>query len=1325
MEIQNSLVDCGSYSHVKQDMNFFLKCINIFLWPFTSSQIVNETLFRFSSLFIPVLFLVVFSGNLYAQTCKTPNLGATTVGETQSCDPINFGYILNNYADNDTITQYVIDFGDGETMTLSHNELNPAGVDTIYHSYAETSCTNTDRAYTFEIVAGENCATFPKQITIFPVVIGQPPQPGFAYEDPACAGEETLFTDTTVAGHNFDCTPAASYTWDFGDGTIVTTGEGGDQSHIYDSPGNYTVKLSIEQDCGIQTVQHDLTVVGPVASAFEIGDNTGSLVVDDCSDTPPVFTPDNICVPVAVPLKSLSSGEFMVQRWSVTPVTGALFSNDSSVSHQPDETIRFTAAGTYHITLVAENVCGPDTSCVEVIVQAPPTEENVRIEGIPENFCSPATIDVYTNVRNAISYNWRVSGVNGTADPDQPENADTWDPGPVVLTAGNYEFRLDLTNTCGSARVTEPVAVVRPFSAEIGQGDSAFCEGSSLVLSAVEVPGAEYQWQHNGDTIPGAILDSIEVDRAGDYTVVITLDNCAVTSDPAAVSVHLLPPAAIEPPEKQSFCDGEPVDVTLQANEGAGFSYQWQKDGTNIEHANESSLTVNEFGAYTVEVNDGMCSNTSDTVAITVGPTTETDFSFDSVQCQGVEVTFTNLTSEITGESVSFQWQFGDSTETVEGEHAVHIYSAPGIYPVTLTGRINSSGCENSETKNIEIVPAPVAGFTMTYVPQNLCGPLSVYFENNSAGENLQYRWDFGNGETSDDVDPPGITYEQGVVGDTAYMVMLQVQSPVSSCPVSAFTDTVMVKPSPRAQFLFAVDTICADYPLEINNYSVGSPESFTWHFGDQSPPLITDEKGTITHSFPYEGRTDTVYYVRLSAANACGADTLTRPVVVTTNIVEAFYNVDVNVGCAPLDVHFTSNQNGYNSIIWIWDDVPGNSTTGGTEQIYTYNAEGVYHPQLVVQNGCNVDTFSQAVTVYPLPVVSFEGPDGICVGQEAVFENTSPKPTGSVWRFTGTEDSVHVGSFPPPVVYETAGTESVLLTIVNPETGCRDEMVKTIDVYEMPVAAFVTPDNFCEGDTLIPQNNSVNASLYYWDFGQTGGIISGRAPRYVFNEAGVYDIRLKALNEIGCADSTERSINIQRQPQPRFTVSLTDTTHQSPVGAVVTNQTVFPSDSEGAFYWDFGNGETYEGFNVPFTIIYVNNTDVAQYMTITLEATTDVGCTAAYTQSVLVGATACDERITIPNIFTPNGDGLNDVLRPLILKDKDTYRPVVQEDGLKNYRMQVYNRWGELVFESTDVEKGWNGEGFAEGVYYCNVQFQCKSFDNGKLKSIEVTLKH
>ncbi len=1293
--------------------------------PFFIKSVNKNALNGSSSTYLIIVFLsMIINSTLEAQDCKTPNLGATTVGETQSCDPINFGYILDNYADNDTITLYEIDFGDGTEITIHHNELNPAGVDTIYHSYGSTSCHINDKAFTFRIVAGANCAVFAKSISIYPVVIGEPPIPDFDFPNPACVDELIQFINTTEDGFNFDCMTAAEYTLDFGDGTVVRSSDKDSQSHIYTAPGEYEINLDVEQDCGVQNIQKAITIVEPTTSAFEIGEAGNLITIEDCTDQPVTYTPDNVCVPVVVPVKSVSNGDFRSEIWRISPSTGAVFSSGSDSSRNSGEVITFNAPGTYRVTLTTENVCGEDVSCVEVIVKDVPTSEDVRIEGIPESYCSPATIDVFTNIQDAVSYAWSVTGVN-TDDPTPPENADSWDPGPVVLEGGTYEMILELTNTCGDIKIVETITVIPPFSAEIQQNTAEFCDGGSVVLNAVAVPEGRYQWQLNDVDIPDAISDSVEIDLNGNYSVVITKSQCSITSPSISVSLRALPPAVITPPAQTAFCEGEPVVVLLEANRGDDLVYQWNKDGQNIAGADADTMSVAEIGDYFVEVSDSVCSNTSDVVSITIGRTPLTDFIFDSVQCQGQEVAFSNITPDISGETISYHWNFGDSSQVIDTRNTSHIFDQSRSYDVTLQGVIESSGCELSITKTINIITAPDARFSATYDPEDLCGPVTVDFENLSSGDSLNFFWDYGNGETSDLFEQSGVILEAGITRDTSYIVSLQANSAVSTCPSSEFRDTIFVKASPKAQFLFATDTICADYPLEINNYSIGAPDLYSWNFGDGTGGMSTEFSGTITHSFPYEGRRDTVYYVSLTGVNVCGTDTIIRPVVVTSNIVEAFFNLDRNSGCAPLEINFTSNQLGYNSITWLWGDTPDNSTTGGIEQSYTYNDAGMFEAQLVVQNGCNVDTFSQSITVYRLPEVSFEGPEATCVGQEVVFINTSPEKAGSEWLFPGTEYPVYPGSVPTYRVYDSTGIFNVSLTITDPVTGCQNSASQPIEVLNVPVANFQIPVDFCAGDTLPVINTSTYASHYYWDFGQTGGLISGFSPFYIFSQQGLYPIAMIARNDIGCEDVMIKTINIQKQPEPLFEVFFTDSTRKSPVGVVVTNLTTFPSENEGSFHWDLDLDRFEDGYDVPYTIPFVNNSDDMRYYTISLEAVTDVGCSALYTQTFSVGSSNCDDRIRVPNVFTPNGDGLNDVLRPLILSGEDIYRPVVEADGLENYRMQIYNRWGELVFQSTNPTEGWNGSGYSEDIYYCNVQFQCKSFSNGTLNSFEVLLKH
>jgi len=131
------------------------------------------------------------------------------------------------------------------------------------------------------------------------------------------------------------------------------------------------------------------------------------------------------------------------------------------------------------------------------------------------------------------------------------------------------------------------------------------------------------------------------------------------------------------------------------------------------------------------------------------------------------------------------------------------------------------------------------------------------------------------------------------------------------------------------------------------------------------------------------------------------------------------------------------------------------------------------------------------------------------------------------------------------------------------------------------------------------------------------------------------------------------------------------------------------------------------------------------QNQVVKLTASTALGCSKTIEKSLLILPGPCDARLKIPNIFTPNGDGLNDMLRPLIQVDENQYRVIDGSDNLLNYKMQVYSRWGEIIYQSDNPEIGWDGKGYSEDVYLVVVAFKCKALDEGQLKSKEVLLKH
>jgi hypothetical protein len=159
-----------------------------------------------------------------------------------------------------------------------------------------------------------------------------------------------------------------------------------------------------------------------------------------------------------------------------------------------------------------------------------------------------------------------------------------------------------------------PTATITASSA------TTFCQGASVVLTANTGAGLSYQWRLNGTNISGATTSSYTANASGSYTVVVTnASACSSTSTATVVTVNALPTATITPATATTFCQGG--SVVLNANTGAGLTYQWFNNTVAIGGATSSSYTANASGSYTVVVtNNSNCSATSSGINVTAVP---------------------------------------------------------------------------------------------------------------------------------------------------------------------------------------------------------------------------------------------------------------------------------------------------------------------------------------------------------------------------------------------------------------------------------------------------------------------------------------------------------------------------------------------------------------------------------------------------------------------------------------------------------------------------------------------------------------------------------
>jgi gliding motility-associated-like protein len=265
------------------------------------------------------------------------------------------------------------------------------------------------------------------------------------------------------------------------------------------------------------------------------------------------------------------------------------------------------------------------------------------------------------------------------------------------------------------------------------------------------------------------------------------------------------------------------------------------------------------------------------------------------------------------------------------------------------------------------------------------------------------------------------------------------------------------------------------------------------------------------------------------------------------------------------------------------------------------------------------------------------------------------------------------------------------------------------------PVAAFDSIPPACEPYTITMTNNSEYAETYRWEFGD-GGISTAENPTYTYYESGIFRITLTVTGP-GGTDIESKLIKVNATPRAYFEVA--------PDFVYVNDEKVRCFNlSEGAesFIWEFGDGDTSQVRDPYHKYMQEGVFDI------TLHAYSADGCYDSYTLSPAVTVEPAGE-ITFANVFRPNKDGpLGDDVDNLSSGQIDMmFFPPVREQ-VSEYKLQIFNRSGTLLFESNSINKGWDGyyKGrlVMQGVYVWYVEGK---YANGKpFKKVgDITLLH
>ena len=506
---------------------------------------------------------------------------------------------------------------------------------------------------------------------------------------------------------------------------------------------------------------------------------------------------------------------------------------------------------------------------------------------------------------------------------------------------------------------------------------------------------------------------------------------------------------------------------------------------------------------------------------------------------------------------------------------------------------------------------------------------------------------------------PPGSYQFRNVVND-------------SICVIGHFD----IDPPTPVQANFTVTTPGGCVPHTtgfVNTTTGGTLVSCTWDFGNGTSSNLCTPTGTFAQAGTYD--------VTLSVVTdlGCTADTTITAAVTVDPLPVASFTPDITEGCEDLLVSFTNTSVGTGlSCAWSF----GDGSTGNTcDPAHLYTASGEYDVQLSVTSaqGCQHDTLMpQLITVWQMPVLQFAASalDGCRPLQVDFTNNTAPQDVGTcAWTFGqgATSSACDAGT-----LYAEAGTYSIGLTVTSPFGCTSDTLVQDmITVYDLPVPSLLaTPEVGCRPLFVQFQNTTDpgQSAQCQWTFGD-GGSSTDCTPGHVYLAAGQYDVGLTIISFQGCVGDTllPDHITVHELPVADFLYSPNSTDVHWPYYAFTDAST---SDVV-AWHWWVGETGLLGSATVPDPVFTFPNDGPGDYP-VFLEVTNHNGCVDTVMRVVTIDGWFS---LFVPNAFTPDGDGVNDV-----------FMPSIRDHIPARYRLSIFDRWGRLQFETLDLAFGWDG---------------------------------
>lgn len=1123
-------------------------------------------------------------------------------------------------------------------------------------SYPDTTTT-----YTVVVTSDKGCVST-AQVTI---TVRMLPQITMNNDTLICPGGSAQLTAS--GGASYSWTPAASLSCANCQSPVATP----------DSNTTYVVEVTSAYGC----VSYDSTFVwvNQVDAAIMASDSAA-------------------CIPAQIDFTDVSGADSSIVSWNWVFGDGS-----TSATQHPSHT--YTTPGNYIVKLTVTT----STGCTDS------TELPITIWGLPvadagpdQEICVNDTAQLQGS--GGITYAWS----HGSTLSDASS------AGPLAFPLTYTHYRLTVTDVNGCQDTDTTFVAVNPLpNPQIIAGNTVVCAGTAIPLEATG--GIDYLWsprQYLSDT---TIANPISTPYGNiRYTVLVTDTNGCQNTESINITANPNPNVIVSP--DTAICIGN----TVQLEAYGGVFYQWTPaTGLNCDTCALPLATPDSTTTYVVTASNYAGCSSTDSITVTVEQLPVIGITADTMICAGETVTLT------ASGGANYLWSSTDSlscsncaaptvSPVTTSQYGVTVTSAFGCIDSTeVTVAVNEIHADFDRSDSVSCLPADIRFTDLSTSDTTITG----------------YFWSFGDGDTANTATAYHTYTADGTVNPTLWVTNAFGCTDSISKPI-----TLLETPVAQAG---ADTTICEGTSVQLHGAGGGT---YSWNNG----LLLNDS--TIANPIAYPP-VATTFVLTVTLPNGCSnQDSVTvgkhnLPLIRVTGDTSSCFASTI-----------TLSASGGNQYIWSpaagLDDATSANPVAYTEQTTTYTVS------VTDANECTA-TDSVTITVNPLPALVVSAPVDLCIGDTATL--TASGGDSYVWSPAA---SVPCATCPTQTVSPVSNTNY----IVEASNQYNCTISDTIPVYVRPLPTIAVMDDatVCEGDAIAITSVTTHADSFLWAPAASLSSPIAAEPSASPTTSTTYQVTV--TSEYGCKATDEVTINVIDKIDALISSDTTicagdairlhaeirdegifgSNVQWSPVNEFVNpnaaNQTVRPEAtttytviiSGGACQADtqqitvavnphpqpdLGNdrvvikGDEVElSANVsdnideyvwtPWTGLNCASCEDVRFMaendvTYQVEVTDIYGCKGIDSVNIKVIET-CGDDVFIPNSFSPNGDSKNDVL----------YVRGKHLSGIQIFR--IFDRWGNMVYESSDIDQGWNGtyngKMVNEGVFVYYVEALCQT---------------